>query len=117
MNMVGAGRPPSGTRNLKFSNDVARAGKSKVTHVQKSRVGAHKRFDARNFPALIPVYFRAGIVPALLRFVMSTRCTHIAKTDAFVRPFIRLADRSCMSNAKQWSMLRHEAGLIGKTRV
>jgi hypothetical protein len=77
----------------------------------------HKKFDGRNFSALRSVYFRAGKPPALLRFVMSTRCTHIARTDAFVRPFIRLADWSGMSNAKQWSMLRHEAGLIGKTRV
>jgi len=78
---------------------------------------AYKGFDASNFSAFMPSIIHAGEMPALLRFVMSTRCTHIAETAALVRPFVRLADWPCMSAAKQRSLVRLEAGLIRKTRV
>jgi hypothetical protein len=74
-------------------------------------------FDALNFSALRSSPFAAGETPALLRTVMSTLRTHIAETAANVRPFVRLADWSCMSIAKQGPLDRLEAKPIRKARV
>ena len=43
--------------------------------------------------------------------------THIADTAARVRPFIRLADWSCMSVMTWGPNFQLEAGLIRKARV
>jgi hypothetical protein len=43
--------------------------------------------------------------------------THIAETDVRVRPFIRLADWSCMSVMTRGPNIQLEAGLICKARV
>jgi hypothetical protein len=43
--------------------------------------------------------------------------THIAETAASVRPFVRLADWSCMSVMTRGPNLQLEAGLIRKARV
>jgi hypothetical protein len=43
--------------------------------------------------------------------------THVARTAAFVRPLIRLADRSCMSVMAWGPNFQLEAGLIRKARV
>jgi len=43
--------------------------------------------------------------------------TYVAGTAAFVRPLIRLADRSCMSVMAWGPNDQPEAGLIRKARV
>jgi hypothetical protein len=48
---------------------------------------------------------------------MRNACTHIAETGVSVRPFVRLADWSCMSAMTAGPDFQLETALIRKTRV